>query len=144
MKELFTDIEINAPAVAVWRALMDFQNYPNWNPFVRRIEGGAQVGDKLKIFLKPSGGGGITMTPKVVENKTNLEFAWLGHLFVSGLFDGRHSFRIEPAGENKVRFVQSERFTGILVPLLWLFIGKNTRRGFDEMNAALKKLLEDK
>lgn len=144
MKELVSEIEIAAPAETVWKALMDFENYPKWNPFVRQIEGGTQIGDKLKVFLKPNGGSGITMAPNVVENKPNTEFAWLGHLFVSGLFDGRHSFRIEPLGNDKVRFVQSERFSGILVPLLWMFIGKSTRHGFEEMNSALKELTEGK
>jgi len=144
VKELITDIEINASAENVWKALMDFENYPSWNPFVREIKGGTAVGDRLKVFLKPSGGSGMTMTPKVVKNEPNLEFVWLGNLFVSGIFDGRHSFRIEPINGNNVRFVQSEQFSGILVPLLWMFIGKSTRRGFEEMNSALKKLAEDK
>lgn len=144
MKELFTDIEISAPADNVWKALMDFENYPSWNPFIREIKGGTGIGARLKIFIKPSGGSGITMTPRVVKNEPNLEFAWLGKLFVSGIFDGRHSFRIERLDENRVRFVQSEQFTGILVPIMWMFIGKSTRRGFEEMNAALRQLVEGK
>jgi hypothetical protein len=38
MKELHTEIEINASAERVWRVLTDFAAYPKWNPFVRRVE----------------------------------------------------------------------------------------------------------
>ncbi len=34
MKVIHTEIEINAPAEAVWRVLTDFAAYPEWNPFV--------------------------------------------------------------------------------------------------------------
>ncbi len=33
MKEIHTEIEINAPAGKVWRVLTDFPSYPEWNPF---------------------------------------------------------------------------------------------------------------
>jgi Polyketide cyclase / dehydrase and lipid transport len=39
MKEIHTEIEINAPGESVWRALTDFAAYPEWNPFIRRVEG---------------------------------------------------------------------------------------------------------
>src|SRR5208337_3854746 len=35
MKEIHTEIEINAPAEKVWKVLTDFAAYPEWNPFVR-------------------------------------------------------------------------------------------------------------
>ena len=59
-----------------------------------------------------------------------------------GLFDGEHSFTIEPLGENHVRFVQRESFRGLLVPLLLRMVEKDTRRGFEEMNQALKTRAE--
>jgi uncharacterized membrane protein len=38
MKEIHTEIEINAPAEKVWRVLTDFAAYPEWNPFVGRFQ----------------------------------------------------------------------------------------------------------
>jgi hypothetical protein len=57
---------------------------------------------------------------------------------VKGLFDGEHSLTIQQLGENRVRFVQSEAFNSLLVPLLARSLDKSTRRGFEEMNRALK------
>ena len=55
------------------------------------------------------------------------------------LMDGEHSFVIEPLEGTTVRFVQSESFTGVLVPLMAAMgVFKNAKIGFDEMNQALK------
>jgi hypothetical protein len=41
-----------------------------------------------------------------------------------------------------VRFVQQERFTGVLVPLFARNLDDHTLRGFNAMNAALKGRVE--
>lgn len=48
MTELNTEIEIRASAERVWNALMDFDAYPKWNPFVREISGRA---DAEKVYV---------------------------------------------------------------------------------------------
>jgi uncharacterized protein YndB with AHSA1/START domain len=37
MKELHSEIEIDASAERVWAILTDFASYPRWNPFIRSI-----------------------------------------------------------------------------------------------------------
>ena len=56
--------------------------------------------------------------PTVVVFNPNMELRWIGHLLMPGIFDGEHRFAIEPIGAERVRFVQEERFTGLLVPFL--------------------------
>ena len=58
-----------------------------------------------------------------------------------GLFDGEHYFKIEPLEDGKVRFIQGEKFTGVLVPFMGGLID-NAKIGFDEMNIALKEKAE--
>ena len=84
----------------------------------------------------------MTFKPKVLKAEPNRELRWLGHLLVPGLFDGEHSFTIEPLEENRIRFVQREAFKGLLVPLFARSLDNNTRRGFEEMNHALKERAE--
>jgi hypothetical protein len=76
------------------------------------------------------------------STEPNREFRWLGHLLVPGLFDGEHSFVIEPLGSNHVRFVLGEKFSGLWVPLFARSLDKNTRRGFEAMNQAVKRQAE--
>ena len=142
MKQLHTQIEIDAPAKRVWELLTDFASYPQWNPFIRHISGRLAPGERLRARLEPPGGRAMTFKPKVLTAEPNRELRWLGHLLVPGLFDGEHSFTIEPMAEDRVRFVQREAFKGLLVPLFARGLEANTRRGFEQMNGALKERAE--
>ena len=142
MKELRTEIEIQATAERVWRLLTDFPSFPQWNPFIRKASGNIQVGERLEVNIQPSGASGMTFRPTVLKAEPNRELRWLGHLLISGLFDGEHIFTIEPLGEGRVRFTQREVFTGLLVPLFARGLDTDTQRGFEEMNLALKTRAE--
>ena len=142
MKELHSQIDINASAERVWRLLTDFAYYSQWNPFIRRISGEPTTGERLKVRLEPPESRGITLRPKVLTAEPNHQLRWLGHLFVPGLFDGEHSFVLQSLEEDRVRFVQSEVFRGLLVPLFARSLENSTLRGFEEMNRALKERAE--
>ena len=142
MGQLVTEIEINARAEKVWGVLVDFSSYPKWNPFIRSTEGEPVVGSKLKVFLQPSGSRGMTFKPDVLAADPQRELRWVGKLFVSALFAGEHIFTIEPLIDGGVKFTQSENFSGLLVPLFWKSLDTDTRRGFNEMNAAMKERAE--
>ncbi len=138
MLELRTDIEIDAPVERVWEVLTDFDRFPDWNPFIRRIRGNAQVGTRLDVFLGASGTRGMRFRPTVTKVVPNRELRWLGRLGLPRLFDGEHIFQIEPLGPNRTRFIQRERFRGLLVPLIARSLNRDARRGFEEMNHALQ------
>jgi hypothetical protein len=142
MKELHSEVEINAPAERVWQLLTDFTSYPRWNPFIRSISGEPTTGERLEVRIEPPDGRGMTFKPTVLNAEPNRELRWLGHLLVPGLFDGEHSLAIQPLEENRVRFIQSETFRGLLVPLFSRSLDNNTHRGFEEMNRALKEQAE--
>jgi hypothetical protein len=142
MRELITQLEINAPAERVWGILVDFEGYPRWNPFIRHINGEPKEGSRLRAFLQPPGSRGMTIKPVVLRADPGRELRWLGRLFLPGLFAGEHRFVIEPTAGSEVIFTQAERFRGLLVPLLWNFLDKKTRDGFNRMNEALKRLAE--
>jgi hypothetical protein len=142
MKELHTEIEIEASAERVWGLLTDFASYPQWNPFIRSISGQPAAGERLEVRIEPPGGRGMTFKPEVLNAEPNRELRWLGHLLVPGVFDGEHSLAIQPLGEARVRFVQRETFRGLLLPLFARSLDNNTQRGFEEMNRALKERAE--
>lgn len=142
MRELLTEIEIESSADVIWAILMDFPNYPSWNPFIREISGNPHLNERLKVHLKPRGGLGMTLKPTVMKLDTNKAFAWKGRLGLNGIFDGHHEFILENIRSGIVRFIHREQFSGLLVPMIWPMLEKNTRLGFQEMNAALKRLAE--
>jgi hypothetical protein len=142
MRELKTHIKISAPAQRVWQLLTDFAAYGRWNPLIRSISGEPKEGCRLRVFLQPPGSRGKTFRPVVLRAEPDKELRWLGRLFVPGLIDGEHRFIIEPAVGGSVTFTQAEEFKGLLVPVLWKNLDKNTREGFQLMNEALKRLAE--
>jgi hypothetical protein len=141
MRELRTQIEIDAPPERVWQVLTDFGAYPNWNPFIRSIEGELLVGARLKVRIEPPGARGMTFRPTVRAVEPTRELRWLGRLFLPRLVDGEHRLALEPLPGGRSRFIQSERFRGLLVGLLTGTLTA-TERGFEQMNEALKRRLE--
>jgi hypothetical protein len=136
-------IEIDAPADAVWAVLADTDAYPEWNPFVLRLAGDLRDGARLEARIAPPGGRTMTFKPTVLAARAGSELRWLGRFLVPGLLDGEHSFRIEPLADGRTRFVQTERFTGVLVGLVRNALAK-TQLGFEQMNDALKLRVEGK
>ena len=141
MNVIETSIDISAPAERVWRVLMRFDDYPNWNPFIVSVAGIPRIGEKLRVRIKPPGRSAMTFKPAVLAAAPRQQLTWLGHLLLPGLFDGEHDFRLESRGET-CRFHQSERFSGILVPLFGAGSFEAIKRGFEAMNAALKERAE--
>jgi hypothetical protein len=140
MREVRTEIEIGASPERVWSVLMDFGSYAERNPFIRRISGEPAVGSQLEVRIEPLQGRGLTFKPSVRKAEANREFAWLGHLVLPGIFDGEHHLELHPRNGGTL-FVQREEFKGILVPLFGRGLEK-TKRGFEQMNVALKKRAE--
>ena len=140
MKELSTEIEFDGTPQEVWTTLTDLQTYPQWNPFIEKVDGELTVGAKLDVRLQPADERGITMHPTVLAAEPGRELRWIGHLMIPGIFDGEHRFLSEEAGPGRVRFTQSERFGGIMVPLLWKKLRDGgTAKGFRAMNEALAR-----
>jgi hypothetical protein len=141
-KQLRTEINIDATPERVWQVLTDFQAYPRWNPFMTRVSGTPAPGERLTIHMQPEGGRAMTFRPTVREAVPHRRLRWLGHLLVPGIFDGEHSFTIEPLDGGGVRLVQQEDFRGILVPLLAKSLDRRTLPAFERMNRALKQRVE--
>ena len=70
---LSTHIEIAGPVEAVWNVLTDFAAYPEWNPFVRRIDGKPAVGERLRVRVEPPGGRAMIFKPTVLAAVPNAE-----------------------------------------------------------------------
>ena len=144
MKTIYTEIEINAPAATIWRHLTDFSSYPHWNPLIISAEGGLEAGGRLKVTVAPPEARPMTFRPVVTRFDPNKELRWVGKLGgIPFLFVGEHCFRVEPVQGTVTRFIQSEYFSGLLVPVVWRSMSKSTKAGFEGMNYALKKRSEN-
>lgn len=142
MKELRTSIEIDAAPEEVWDILMDFESYPDWNPFLTSISGEPSVGADLSIRFEPPEGRAMTIKPTVLRSQATREFRWRGRLGLPRIFDGEHIFELSPTPGGGTQLVHREEFRGLLVSPLLAWIGNSTQAGFVAMNEALKARVE--
>jgi len=141
MKELCTEIDIQASPEKVWQVLTNLEKYPEWNPFIHHAIGSAKVGEKVDITFRSSLKD-MTLHCTVIKAEPNKELCWEYHVILPGLFRGEHSFIIETAGPKKVHFIDREIFNGLLVPFLAKDIDTNSKRDFEKMDKALKARAE--
>lgn len=142
MKSIKSKICILASPADVWNVLVDFERYPRWNPFILSLTGTVTENEKIEARIKPAGGSAMTFKPTILRFVEHRTICWEGHLFFKGLFDGRHSFELFENGDGTTTFIQSETFSGILVPFFSDMIEDKTLKGFHLMNEKLKELVE--
>jgi hypothetical protein len=130
---LHTEVEIEASAERVWAVLSDFVSYPQWNAFIGSVGGISQQG---RGFGSQSSLVAVGPCALRASSGARARASMAGPVFGSGAVRWEHSFFIEPLAEGKVRFQQSERFSGILVGLLRASLDRDAKRGFEEMNRA--------
>lgn len=142
MLELHTEIEINAPSETVWGILWELETWAEWNPFITNVEGHASPDSRLRVTIHPPGGRAMVISPTVLEVEPLHELRWRGRLLLPGIFTGEHAFLLESDSHDGCRFVQRERFTGILIPFFKRMLTGPTKQGFEAMNQALKERAE--
>jgi hypothetical protein len=143
MKNIQTEILINTDITKVWDVLMNFDNYPKWNPFITSISGEPKLGSRLTVSIKPPGGKGMTFKPNILTLEANKEFRWKGKLGINGIFDGEHYFILESVDKDITKFIHGEKFSGLLVPFVRKMLDK-TQKGFQLMNESIKNECERK
>ena len=141
MKEIKTEIIINASSKDVWNVLTNFSQYPEWNPFIRSLEGQAVEDTKLVATLKLKDRKPMVFKPVVTASEENKKFEWLGKTPLN-VVNGRHYFVVEEISNGQVKFVHGEQFTGILAKPFHKRLAEPTQKGFIEMNKALKERAE--
>jgi hypothetical protein len=141
-KQLHTEVEIEATPDRVWAVLTGFAAYHDWNPFIVQAAGQPVPGARLELHMRLSGRRPTTIRPEVLEADPAHRLRWLGRLLLPGLFDGEHTFTLQPAGPGRTHLTQHEEFRGLLAPLVLKMIAKPTLASFHQMNRALKTRAE--
>jgi len=137
MVEVNAERVIEASAEAVWSVLTDLGHFHAWNPFIRDARGTVNIGDTVRVRVRPSLGIPLIFHATVLAREDNRALRWKGHVLAPWLACGDHAFTIEPLGKGRVRFVQHETFSGLLPRLASRLLARESQRGFDAMNEAL-------
>ncbi|MCV2368719.1 SRPBCC domain-containing protein [Paucibacter oligotrophus] len=144
MKQLNTQVDVNAPISQVWEALLDLSKYGEWNPFIYQVDGSCRLNEVVTVHMHISGKGFQQYRVKLTKiDEAAKAFYWLGHFHVRGLIDGDHRFELLRLPDGRTRVRQYELFRGILVPLVWnSYIVRHLLPCFEALNENLKAWCE--
>ena len=143
------DITIAAPIDTVWAVMLDAGSYPQWNPFVIRLDllGGhpPSVGDRIRIYVEWANGGRTRTTERITAieppagGAALLEYAFGGPLAAIGMVRGRRQQRLTALDAGTTLYDTDETLTGWasrLAPIA------RVQDGFERHAAALKERAE--
>jgi hypothetical protein len=137
-----TDFEIDASDEQVWAVLVDFENYPDWNPSLPSVSGDLREGSTVSLTLGLPGRPNLNVKAQLREVTPNRRLTWRGHLGADRLFTGYREFAIQPLAEHKVRFTHVEDLQGLIAPVFEALMGRSVRRHHDTFNESLKRRAE--
>ena len=142
MREIKTEIEIDAPPTKVWSILTDFENWTEWNPIINQASGDASLGSKLSITMRGKDGkDGPKYMPIVTTHEEPNSFRWRGKMMAEFLFTNDKVFELEET-DSGTRLIHKELFRGMLLPLFWSTLNQGVPSMLESMNDALKKTAE--
>jgi hypothetical protein len=142
VKEVRSEIEINSYPESVWRILIDFAAYDQWNPFINKIIGAPTEGSKIDIYIETPSGKNRKYSPRITRVEEGRELRWFGKSSLPGFLNAEHIFIIEELQPERVHFIQRELFDGLLTRVFGKGVDTDIRQGFQDMNDALKKRAE--
>lgn len=136
------EIAIAADPAEVWATFVDFERYAIWNPFIRRVSAPVFApGEQIDADLQPSGQRSVPIYPRILVIRPPRELRWRSHILHRYVLYGEHTFLLQPI-ETGTLFFQRLELGGLLARPIAMIIASDTRRGIEEMNAALKVHVE--
>lgn len=139
MIEVATEIQILAPVKRVWTALIDFENYPKWNPFVV-IKGVAEAGSQIEYSFKAAKPfDDLWTTARISQYREPYVLAWTFSLL--GVFSLEESFSLQSVA-NGSRLRHVARCSGLLPALAGRLVRRRMLVVLGVPNERLARYLE--
>ena len=136
-------VEIGAPAEHVWRVLVDYPRYPEWNPYTIRVETTLAIGDPIDLHLPNADGSPGTFVNReylrVVDAPTHLRYDTATE--IPGLFAQRDQW-ITSLGPDRCTYYTTDAFSGEHADVVVEHTGAWVKAGFDSVAHALKARAE--
>jgi hypothetical protein len=143
---------IEAPIGLVWEVMLDTEHYPDWNPFVVRIDRPRgrtiEVGDPVVLHVRWLTGGRTTSSERVTTlegpaehggRRALLEYQYRGALYGPGLIRGRRRQELARLDDAATSYSTFEHLRGAMS---WAAPMKKVQDGFERHASALKARAE--
>lgn len=138
-KEIRTEITINAPAKKVWQVFTDFGAYPTWNPYIVKLEGTLQEGERMQATVARPDGTTSALSPKVRELKVGERLEMRNEVLGGIVMGANHIFEVKGNPDGSTTFVQAMTLDGFAT---YKIDTEMLKKQFEAMNKALKSKAE--
>lgn len=136
-------VEVDAPQQVVWDVLVDYDRYPEWNPYTVRVDTTLEVGADVLLHLPHPDKPGETMTTlehmRVIDAPHHLQYDTGDSL--QGIFAVRDQW-VEDLGDGRSSYRTTDVFTGEHAKLAHDLQGAWVKQGFDAVAHAIKARAE--
>lgn len=136
-------IQITAPIEHVWNKLINFDQYPSWNPFTTKVTSSLKIGEMVTMNVK------MTAKKNEISSKARLKKIEPPHLICWGttiiapfILNTERYQILEVVDANHTTYHTYEEMKGALSSFVLSKYGSDIKRGFNEMANALKKYAE--
>lgn len=139
VREIRTEVVLDAAPGAVWDVLTDLDAYEEWNPQTVEASGIVAEGERIELAVRSGGGRERTLTAEVVDVDPARRLEWVATVGTRWLFSARHAFDLEPLEDGRTRLRNRETLSGALVPFV---VPDDAESDYEAMNRALAERLE--
>jgi hypothetical protein len=124
------EVNIRASAENIWSLLTDARGLPRWNSTVSDVEGEIREGERLRLHVP---GTDRVFTPRVSDVVPHARMTWTGGFAL--LSKGVRTFELRPGADGTTNFSMTERFSGLMLPLL--------KRSFPDFGPVFERYAND-
>lgn len=142
MREIKTEIHIDASPEKVWSVITDLNSWHEWNPIVKQVKGDAMLGAHLTVTMRGEDGKDAnSYAPIITRFDEPSLLCWRGKMLAELLMTNDKIIKLEKT-ETGTRLIHRELFKGVIVPLFWNKMEAHVPTMLDSMNSALKAKVE--
>ena len=136
-------VEIDAPADVVWGVIIDFDRYPDWNPYTVKVEATLELGSQVVLHLPDPAKPGETFETiewiSAIEPRHHLQYN------TGTEMPGIHAVRdqwVEDLGDGRSSYRTTDVFTGEIAQVVFDMQVEWVTAGFNATAYALKARAE--
>jgi uncharacterized protein YndB with AHSA1/START domain len=136
-------VQIAAPAEFVWDVLVDYDRYPEWNPYTVAARTTLVIGSLIELDVpNPDGSPGTFVNReyiRIVDPPRHLRYDTAEE--IPGIHGARDQY-VEPLGPDRCSYRTTDTFTGRYAESIVDSLGPWVKAGFDSVALALKERAE--
>lgn len=137
-------LRVAAPAERVWAVIVDFDAYPEWNPFVVACRSTLVPGDPIEMRVRLVGPVVQPQRETVFEHEPGRRFRYGLAPGALGALASSRSHEVKALGPGASEYRSHFELSGWLAPVVRALLGARLRAGFAAMSEGIQRRAEQR